>query len=163
RYVTEAEQAGARVLIDGRGVVVPGREGGFYVGPTVLDNVRPDMRIAQEEVFGPVLAILRGRDVDEAIAIENASPYGNAAGVHTQQGPAGAPDRPPGQRRDGWRERRRARAVGAVRLRRLERLPLRRRRHHREEFARVLDAGEEDHHALVGDGQRKGDRQPDVR
>jgi malonate-semialdehyde dehydrogenase (acetylating)/methylmalonate-semialdehyde dehydrogenase len=87
RYVTEAEQAGARVLVDGRGVVVPGREGGFYVGPTVLDNVRPDMRVAQEEVFGPVLAILRVRDVDEALAIENASPYGNAAAVYTRSGP----------------------------------------------------------------------------
>ncbi|MFO0970096.1 MAG: CoA-acylating methylmalonate-semialdehyde dehydrogenase [Gemmataceae bacterium] len=87
RYITEAEQAGARVLVDGRGVKVPGREGGFYVGPTVLDNVRPDMKIAQEEVFGPVLAILRVRDVDEAIAIENASPYGNAAAIYTSSGP----------------------------------------------------------------------------
>jgi malonate-semialdehyde dehydrogenase (acetylating)/methylmalonate-semialdehyde dehydrogenase len=85
-YVTEAEAAGAWVLVDGRGAVVPGREGGFYLGPTVLDHVRPEMRIAQEEVFGPVLAILRARDVDEAIAIENASPYGNAAAVYTANG-----------------------------------------------------------------------------
>jgi len=86
RYITEAETAGARVLVDGRGVVVPGREGGFYVGPTVIDLVRPEMRIAQEEVFGPVLAIIRARDTDEAIAIENASPYGNAAAVYTTNG-----------------------------------------------------------------------------
>jgi malonate-semialdehyde dehydrogenase (acetylating)/methylmalonate-semialdehyde dehydrogenase len=85
-FITEAEAAGARVLVDGRGVIVPGREGGFYLGPTVIDHVRPEMRIAQEEVFGPVLAIIRARDVDEAVAIENASPYGNAAAVYTTNG-----------------------------------------------------------------------------
>jgi malonate-semialdehyde dehydrogenase (acetylating)/methylmalonate-semialdehyde dehydrogenase len=86
RYVTEAEQAGATVLLDGRGVSVPGREGGFYVGPTVLDHVRPDMAIAKEEVFGPVLAIVRAKDVDQALSIENASTYGNAASVYTESG-----------------------------------------------------------------------------
>ena len=86
RYVTEAEEAGATVLLDGRGYVVPGKEGGYYVGPTILDHVTPDMRIAQEEVFGPVLAIVRTRDVDGALAVENASPYGNAASVFTESG-----------------------------------------------------------------------------
>jgi malonate-semialdehyde dehydrogenase (acetylating) / methylmalonate-semialdehyde dehydrogenase len=85
-YITEAERAGAKVLVDGRGVVVPGCEGGFYVGPTVIDHVRPEMRIAQEEIFGPVLAILRAPDIDAAIAIENASPYGNAAAIYTRSG-----------------------------------------------------------------------------
>lgn len=88
RYIDEAEAAGAQVLLDGRGVVVPGKEGGFYVGPTVIDRVRPEMRIAQEEVFGPVLAIVRAATVDEALAIENASPYGNAASVFTESGGA---------------------------------------------------------------------------
>jgi malonate-semialdehyde dehydrogenase (acetylating)/methylmalonate-semialdehyde dehydrogenase len=86
RYITEAAQAGATVLLDGRNAVVPGREGGFYVGPTVLDQVRPDMAIAREEVFGPVLAIVRTKDVDQALAVENASPYGNAAAVFTESG-----------------------------------------------------------------------------
>lgn len=86
RYVTEAEEAGAVVLVDGRRAVVPGREGGFYVGPTVLDHVTPEMRIAQEEVFGPVLAIVRAPNVDAALAVENASPYGNAASVYTESG-----------------------------------------------------------------------------
>jgi len=85
-YITEAEAEGARVLLDGRGVVVPDREEGFYVGPTVLDRVRPEMRIAREEVFGPVLAIIRAGSVDEALAVENASPYGNAASVFTESG-----------------------------------------------------------------------------
>jgi malonate-semialdehyde dehydrogenase (acetylating)/methylmalonate-semialdehyde dehydrogenase len=86
RYITEAAEAGATVLVDGRNAVVAGREGGFYLGPTVLDHVRPEMKIAQEEVFGPVLAIIRVPDGDEAIAVENASPYGNAAGIYTRTG-----------------------------------------------------------------------------
>jgi malonate-semialdehyde dehydrogenase (acetylating) / methylmalonate-semialdehyde dehydrogenase len=86
RYITEAEEAGATVLLDGRGYVVPGREGGYYVGPTVIDHVTPEMRIAQDEVFGPVLAIVRTKDVDAALAVENASPYGNAASVFTESG-----------------------------------------------------------------------------
>jgi malonate-semialdehyde dehydrogenase (acetylating)/methylmalonate-semialdehyde dehydrogenase len=86
RHITEAESEGARVLLDGRGAAVPGREDGFYVGPTVIDQVRPDMRIAREEVFGPVLAIVRVGTVEEALAVENASPYGNAASVFTESG-----------------------------------------------------------------------------
>ena len=86
RYITEAEEAGAKVLLDGRGVSVPGREGGFYVGATVLDGVTADMRIAREEVFGPVLAIIRSKDLDEALGIESSSPFGNAAAVYTERG-----------------------------------------------------------------------------
>lgn len=86
RYITEAEKAGAKVLVDGRNYKVQGQENGFYVGPTVIDFVTPDMAIAKEEVFGPVLAIIRAKDLDEAIAIENSSPYGNAASVFTQSG-----------------------------------------------------------------------------
>jgi malonate-semialdehyde dehydrogenase (acetylating)/methylmalonate-semialdehyde dehydrogenase len=87
-YIAEAEQAGAKVLVDGRGAVVKGKEGGWYIGPTVIDQVRPEMRIAQEEVFGPVLVIVRTATMDEAIAVENASPYGNAASIFTESGGA---------------------------------------------------------------------------
>ncbi|MDQ6738579.1 MAG: aldehyde dehydrogenase family protein, partial [Gemmatimonadota bacterium] len=59
RYIEEAESQGAKVLVDGRDVVVPGREKGYYIGPTIIDHVTPDMKIAQEEVFGPVLVIVR--------------------------------------------------------------------------------------------------------
>lgn len=86
RYITEAEKAGAKVLVDGRNWKVEGNENGFYVGPTVIDYVTPDMAIAKEEVFGPVLAIIRAKDLDEAINIENSSHYGNAASVFTQSG-----------------------------------------------------------------------------
>ena len=85
-YITEAEAAGAKVLVDGRGAKVAGKEGGYYVGPTVIDYVTPDMAIAKEEVFGPVISIIRTKDIDEAIAIENSSNYGNAAAVFTQSG-----------------------------------------------------------------------------
>lgn len=86
RYITEAEELGAKVLVDGRGYTVPGKEKGSYVGPTVIDHVRPGMAIATEEVFGPVISIMRVETLEEAIAIENASPYGNAASVFTQNG-----------------------------------------------------------------------------
>jgi malonate-semialdehyde dehydrogenase (acetylating)/methylmalonate-semialdehyde dehydrogenase len=84
--ITEAEAAGAVVLLDGRNAVVPGHEAGFYVGPTILDQVRPEMRIAQEEIFGPVLAIVRAPNLDQAIAIQQRSPYGNAAAIFTESG-----------------------------------------------------------------------------
>ncbi len=86
RYIDEAEAAGAKVIVDGRKTTVAGSEGGYYMGPTIIDHVTPDMAIAKEEVFGPVLVIVRTKDVNEALAIENASPYGNAASVFTESG-----------------------------------------------------------------------------
>ncbi|MEP6621080.1 MAG: CoA-acylating methylmalonate-semialdehyde dehydrogenase [bacterium] len=86
RYIDDAETAGATVLVDGRKTTVAGKEGGYFIGPTVIDHVTTDMAIANEEVFGPVLAIIRAKDVGTAIAIENASPYGNAASVFTESG-----------------------------------------------------------------------------
>jgi len=85
-YITEAELAGAKVLVDGRKAVVEGKEGGFYVGPTIIDFVTPEMKIATEEVFGPVISIIRTKDLNEALKIENSSNYGNAASVFTQNG-----------------------------------------------------------------------------
>lgn len=85
-YITEAEEQGAKILVDGRGTIVKGKEKGYYVGPTVIDNVTPDMKIATEEVFGPVLTILRASTIDQALEIENSSHYGNAASVFTQSG-----------------------------------------------------------------------------
>jgi malonate-semialdehyde dehydrogenase (acetylating)/methylmalonate-semialdehyde dehydrogenase len=86
QYINDAEAEGAKVLVDGRHAKVPGREGGYYIGPTIIDHVTPDMRIAREEVFGPVMVIIRAPDVDAALRVENASPYGNAASVFTESG-----------------------------------------------------------------------------
>lgn len=85
-YIAEAEKQGAKILVDGRGATVKGKENGTYVGPTVIDYVHPEMSVAREEIFGPVISIMRTRTVDEALAIENANPYGNAASVFTQNG-----------------------------------------------------------------------------
>jgi malonate-semialdehyde dehydrogenase (acetylating)/methylmalonate-semialdehyde dehydrogenase len=86
KYITEAEEQGAKILVDGRNTTVTGKENGTYVGPTVIDYVTPEMSVAKEEIFGPVISIMRAKTVDEALAIENANPYGNAASVFTQNG-----------------------------------------------------------------------------
>ena len=87
-YITEAERDGAKILVDGRGAVVEGKENGTYVGPTVIDRVTPNMSVATEEIFGPVISIMHTDTIEEAIKIENANPYGNAASVFTQSGGA---------------------------------------------------------------------------
>ena len=85
RYIDDAEKRGATVLVDGRNPQ-PVTEGGYWMGPTILDQVTPDMPAGGEEIFGPVIAIIRVPTVDRAIQIENASPYGNAACVYTTSG-----------------------------------------------------------------------------
>ncbi len=88
KYIDEAEKMGAKILVDGRKTVVAGKEGGFYVSPTVIDYVTPEMSVAKEEIFGPVISIIRVKTLEEALAIENGNPYGNAASVFTQSGGA---------------------------------------------------------------------------
>lgn len=85
-YITEAEEQGATIILDGRDTIVPGKENGFYVGPTIIDYATADMKVAKEEIFGPVLTIVRVNTIDEALEIENANPYGNACSVFTQSG-----------------------------------------------------------------------------
>lgn len=87
-YISEAEQQGAKILVDGRNATVEGKENGTYVGATVIDFVTPEMAVAKEEIFGPVISIIRTETLDEAIKIENQNPYGNAASVFTQSGGA---------------------------------------------------------------------------
>jgi len=83
-YVDGAEQAGAQVVVDGR--ADRGGEAGFWHGPTILDNVTPEQAAAREEIFGPVLSIIRVDDLSQALAIENGNPYGNASAVYTTSG-----------------------------------------------------------------------------
>ncbi len=85
-YINRAEEKGYRVFPDGRNVSVEGREGGNYLGPTIIHDVNPGDECACDEIFGPVLSVLRVDTLDEAIAIENASRYGNAASVYTSSG-----------------------------------------------------------------------------
>jgi malonate-semialdehyde dehydrogenase (acetylating)/methylmalonate-semialdehyde dehydrogenase len=86
--ITQAVEEGAEAMLDGRTVRVPDRPHGYFVGPTVLDQVRPGMRAYSEEIFGPVLSVTPVDSLDEAIALINASPYGNAASIFTQSGRA---------------------------------------------------------------------------
>ncbi len=82
-YIEEGEEVGAALALDGRGV---GPSDGFFLGPTIFDHVTPDMRLWKDELFGPVLSVVRASDIDEAIRVMNASPYGNAASIFTTSG-----------------------------------------------------------------------------
>jgi len=86
RYIDDAEKSGAKILLDGRQAKVEGKEDGYYVGPTIIMDPEGKTASASEEIFGPVITIRQAKDFDEAIAIENASPYGNAAAIYTQNG-----------------------------------------------------------------------------
>ena len=87
-YVAAAEEDGATVVLDGRGVRVDGHDGGAWLGPTLVDHVRPGMSVYTDEVFGPVLSVVRVGTLDEAVALVNANPYGNGTAVFTQDGAA---------------------------------------------------------------------------
>ena len=87
-YVDAGEREGATVVADGRDIQVEGREGGHFIGPTLFDNVRPGMSIYDEEIFGPVLVVVRAESYDEAMTLVNSSPYGNGAAIFTNDGGA---------------------------------------------------------------------------
>lgn len=84
-YIDDAEELGATVLVDGRDATVQGANGS-WIGPTILDNVTTDMPAYRDEVFGPLLTIIRVSTLDEAIVIENSHEYGNAACIYTTNG-----------------------------------------------------------------------------
>jgi malonate-semialdehyde dehydrogenase (acetylating)/methylmalonate-semialdehyde dehydrogenase len=85
--IDRAESEGAHILLDGRHPTPPpGYEGGNWLGPTIIDRARPDMECARTELFGPVLTVIRAGTLDEALAVEAASPYGNATSVFTSSG-----------------------------------------------------------------------------
>ena len=87
-YVDAGESEGALLVADGRDFVVDGHEDGFYLGPTLFDNVTPDMSIYTDEIFGPVLSTVRMEHFEDAIALINANPYGNGTAVFTNDGGA---------------------------------------------------------------------------
>ena len=88
QYVGRGESAGAEVVADGRGLTIPGHERGNFVGPTVVDRVRPGMDVYDEEVFGPLLGIVRAETLDEALELIGDNPYGNGAAIFTRSGGA---------------------------------------------------------------------------
>lgn len=87
-YIGTAVQDGATVVVDGRDITVPGYENGFFLGPTLIDHVPTSAAVYTEELFGPVLAVVRVRTLDDAIRLINANPYGNGTAIFTESGDA---------------------------------------------------------------------------
>ena len=85
-WIQKGVDEGAELVLDGRDVVVPGYENGFFVGPTIFDHVKPGMEIGDKEIFGPVTVIKRVKDFDEGLAIMNANPFANGSVIFTQSG-----------------------------------------------------------------------------
>ncbi|MFW9918855.1 MAG: CoA-acylating methylmalonate-semialdehyde dehydrogenase [Candidatus Thorarchaeota archaeon] len=86
RLIESGIQEGAELILDGRGLKVPEYPNGFFIGPTVFDKVKPNMKIATEEIFGPVIPIVQVKDLEEAIELIHANRYGNASSVFTTSG-----------------------------------------------------------------------------
>ncbi len=86
RYVGLGVEEGAKLVVDGRGLVVPGHEGGFFLGGCLFDHVTPAMRIYREEIFGPVLCVVRVPDFESALALVNGHEYANGAAIFTRDG-----------------------------------------------------------------------------
>jgi len=85
-YIASGVEQGAELVVDGRGLSVPGHEEGFFVGATLFDHVTPDMRIYKEEIFGPVLSVVRASDFEEALALVDAHEFGNGTAIFTRSG-----------------------------------------------------------------------------
>jgi malonate-semialdehyde dehydrogenase (acetylating)/methylmalonate-semialdehyde dehydrogenase len=85
-YIALGVEEGAKLVVDGRGLKVPGHEAGFFTGGTLFDHVTPAMRIYREEIFGPVLVCVRAKDFAEALALVNAHEYGNGVACFTGDG-----------------------------------------------------------------------------
>jgi malonate-semialdehyde dehydrogenase (acetylating) / methylmalonate-semialdehyde dehydrogenase len=86
KLIGEGVEQGATLVVDGRGYSVPGRENGFFVGGTLFDNVKPEMSIYKEEIFGPVLCVVRMPDVGSALQLINKNEYGNGVAIFTRDG-----------------------------------------------------------------------------
>lgn len=89
RYIEQGEKEGAKLVADGRNARSHDGTQGFYVGATIFDQVRPEMRIAREEIFGPVLSVIRAKDLDDAVGMVNRSEFGNATSIFTGSGAEG--------------------------------------------------------------------------
>ena len=85
-WIDKGIQEGAKLVLDGRTVKVPGYENGFYLGPTIFDHVTEEMEVGREEIFGPVLCVKRVKDFEEGLAVMNASRFANGSVIFTQSG-----------------------------------------------------------------------------
>ena len=87
-YIDQGVKEGAKLVVDGRGQKVPGHDGGYFLGTTLFDNVTPDMKVYQDEIFGPVLVVLRAKTLEDAISLVNRNPYANGTAIFTESGGA---------------------------------------------------------------------------
>jgi malonate-semialdehyde dehydrogenase (acetylating)/methylmalonate-semialdehyde dehydrogenase len=87
-YIDQGVKEGAELVVDGRGLKLQGYEGGYFVGGTLFDRVTPEMRIYKEEIFGPVLSVVRSPDYAHAVNLINAHEFGNGAAIFTRDGDA---------------------------------------------------------------------------
>jgi malonate-semialdehyde dehydrogenase (acetylating)/methylmalonate-semialdehyde dehydrogenase len=87
-YIDQGVKEGAKLVLDGRGHKVRGFESGYFLGTTLFDGVTPDMRIYKDEIFGPVLVVLRASTLEDAIALVNRNPYANGTAIFTESGGA---------------------------------------------------------------------------
>ena len=85
-WIEKGLEEGAKLVFDGRDTKVSGYEGGFFVGPTIFDHVKPEMKVGIDEIFGPVVCIKRVKDFEEGLAIMNASEFANGSSIYTQSG-----------------------------------------------------------------------------
>src|SRR5260370_35519659 len=87
-YVDLGVKGGAKLVVDGRGLKLQGYDNGFFLGGCLFDDVTPEMRIYQEEIFGPVLAVVRAPDFEDAVKLVNDHEYGNGVAIFTRDGDA---------------------------------------------------------------------------
>jgi len=87
-YIDSGVEQGAELVVDGRGLTIPGCENGFFVGPTLFDHVKPDMKIYRDEIFGPVLSVVRTEHYNDAVSLVNENPYANGTDIFTNDGGA---------------------------------------------------------------------------
>ena len=86
KWIQKGVEEGAELVLDGRDIVVPGFEKGYFVGPTIFDHVKPGMTVGDREIFGPVTLVKRVKDFDEGLALMNANPFANGSVIFTQSG-----------------------------------------------------------------------------
>ena len=87
-YIDAGAAEGAQLVVDGRGLKLQGYDNGFWLGGTLLDRVTPQMSVYRDEIFGPVLSVVRARDYEDAVALINSNPYANGTALFTRDGDA---------------------------------------------------------------------------
>ncbi len=148
-YIDSGVKEGAKLLVDGRGFKMQGYENGFYMGGSLFDHVTTDMKIYKEEIFGPVLAVVRAKDYAAGLKMVNDHEYGNGVAIFTRDGDFSARLRGEVQDRHGRHQRADPGAARLPYLRRLEALGLRRLEPARPRFDPLLYPHQDGHLALA--------------